>query len=535
MTLPARTPVSTATMALLFVLLLATSAAAAPVTATFRSDKDVEVSGHVRVSAPHGASAFARHDGYSGSFELQLVDAVVKVYTTERWASQFARLEARVPEETSVEHIPLRNATLRVEVLDERLVYAILPYDTGAVRVAGPVEAVGLPSRLPHDVSWRTVTVSESAEWDWTWSEGWWFLGRYNPSTPLRGFPSWSVPMIETEGRVRLLLDGGTAHFALEDGSASQHRLGRQYEPGSSAALGPLSAGREIARWILVDGHVANASLPAGAEWGVASAEMDWRAQGELAWSGATGQLDTEGESRTLAGARVRMLGDLEVGLAHATPHPGHPESFVYTISGDASLVTVDGVAVERAPADAVGASAAMGLLALLAASIGTDAGRTFTMRAFVGAYTRLTPGEVLDHPTRRRMVDLVRAQPGIHARELHRLIGGSWTPLRFHLRMLEQHRHLKVVSDGRYHTVFPSDAPPTTVITHPIQRRLHEMLPADGASVDVRELQESLGISRQLLHYHLSGLEARGLATVQSVLPVGRKRVARKEARVAK
>ena len=67
---------------------------------------------------------------------------------------------------------------------------------------------------------------------------------------------------------------------------------------------------------------------------------------------------------------------------------------------------------------------------------------------------------EALEHATRRRVYELVRAQPGVHLREIARLLGLSITLVDYHLRFLAKHELVGFTADGEYKRCYPRYAP---------------------------------------------------------------------------
>jgi len=67
---------------------------------------------------------------------------------------------------------------------------------------------------------------------------------------------------------------------------------------------------------------------------------------------------------------------------------------------------------------------------------------------------------EPLGQETRRRIYELVRAQPGAHLREIARLLGLSITLVDYHLRFLAKHELVGFTADGEYKRCYPRYAP---------------------------------------------------------------------------
>lgn len=62
-----------------------------------------------------------------------------------------------------------------------------------------------------------------------------------------------------------------------------------------------------------------------------------------------------------------------------------------------------------------------------------------------IAGFSRIHDDEVLEHPMRRRIHDLIQEQPGIHASELTRRLGVGWGTVVHHLEKLEKARLVAV------------------------------------------------------------------------------------------
>lgn len=74
------------------------------------------------------------------------------------------------------------------------------------------------------------------------------------------------------------------------------------------------------------------------------------------------------------------------------------------------------------------------------------------------GLFTRITRRRVLLQPTRRRLVRILRREPGLGVSELMRLAGLAEGTVRYHLRVLERHRILRSRVSGRRTRFFVVD-----------------------------------------------------------------------------
>jgi DNA-binding transcriptional ArsR family regulator len=171
-----------------------------------------------------------------------------------------------------------------------------------------------------------------------------------------------------------------------------------------------------------------------------------------------------------------------------------------------------DGARLDEAGVDpaslglgAAGAVAAAGLLGLLA-------------KAAAALFSRLTPERSLRHPLRQRLLDAVRAHPGIHERALARLAGEAPGTVRHHVGVLVRQGLATRVRDGR--VVRLRDArpdalragdPAAALLLEPALGRLDGWrrehpgaTPADA----VRHAVEAWGWSRSTAYHRLARLD---------------------------
>lgn len=129
---------------------------------------------------------------------------------------------------------------------------------------------------------------------------------------------------------------------------------------------------------------------------------------------------------------------------------------------------------------------------------------------------TPLAPSE--GEARRAGLLRLVRAHPGIHLRELQRQMACGWGTLTYHLDVLLRQGEVAIGRNGRHVLVWVPGAEPP-----PLPERLH----ARGAAAKIyalvgsrsevlqRDVQEALGLSRQLVAHHLRALVADGLIVI--------------------
>lgn len=133
--------------------------------------------------------------------------------------------------------------------------------------------------------------------------------------------------------------------------------------------------------------------------------------------------------------------------------------------------------------------------------------------------YTRLSRDEILDNDARRRILEAVRSEPGIHFRGLQRRVDVGRGILEHHLDKLVEAGYLAEQSADSYRCYFPNGE---------VDRRVMEVadrLRADGAravlqavtrrpGASLTELAETANISSSTVGYHLDKLVEAGLVT---------------------
>ncbi|MEK6985323.1 MAG: helix-turn-helix domain-containing protein [Candidatus Thermoplasmatota archaeon] len=136
-----------------------------------------------------------------------------------------------------------------------------------------------------------------------------------------------------------------------------------------------------------------------------------------------------------------------------------------------------------------------------------------------VGLFSRVQESALLEHPARRRIVDAVHAQPGIHFQELVRALGSGQGATEHHVR--------KLVAAG---LLVRKAGPGFTCYFAPGQRDLHAAAPALKAPAARRLLEAvretpglygtqaalHLGLDASTVSYHAKRLEDAGLISME-------------------
>lgn len=394
------------------------------------------------------------------------------------------------------ETIALSNAEVVWRATGESVKFRAIAGEDGALRVAGHAVSTGLPTFLERDSEPSDARVDlpdQPRDLRWKWRAGWPFLGETFDKTPMIGKPDWSAPEIALEGEGAMKVEGGELVIRTSDDAPP---VVVDLRPGAPGPGGVRRHARAI-----FEGNVGRAEIPAFASWGISGPRILFASDGALTWDDATGRagdVDLRASKVTVYGStRMEMARDARAGPIR------------YAGEGDWDAVRVDGAMLTTgAPRDTLAMGAALPLAALLAALL---VGVRYLLGSAWGLYSRIPAADLLGHPARKRIVELVRERPGVHMRELNRLAGGGWGGFRQHLRLLEAGGYVTLVKAGGQRRVFPGSGSGRRSL-HPTAERILQALPADGESVAMRALAERASVSPALARYHLRRLTAEGL-----------------------
>lgn len=515
-------------LVLLLLLPLAPGALALDAQLLLQSGEPVVISGHVRAEAP-GAILHAEDDAGRGLATFSGATGTLALWTYRAAAVGGGRGEKVPAEDAREQRFPLDNATFTITLRGERFSFTADARDDGLVHAGGDARLLrGRPVLLDQAHVRQEVhplVFKAPPTVPWTWDAGWLYVG-----TPMgaqaEGFPRWGNATLGVLGGVYLAAEGGTLDLTRGNETLT-FRLGEHAGPAGLAG----APGVQLFTRMTFEGVLSDASIPAPSLWGIAAPAMTWTVEGHAAWTRATGTLRSDGREVAFEDAPVDAAGTFRLAPA-ASPVADAVAPASYEGGG-----RFDSLRVGRAPALApppgrveaapAAAAATFGLLALLLAL--TETGRDLLARACAALYTRIVREDLLQHPLRRRLHEIVHAEPGIHLREAQRRLGTTWGPLAFHLRMLVQAGHLRLEKRGGYTHVWPQGAPADAApLPHPLARRIHDTLPEDGTPMPARQLRSRVGLSRQLLAYHLKALQRRELVTFVDPGPEGERLVAR-------
>lgn len=121
---------------------------------------------------------------------------------------------------------------------------------------------------------------------------------------------------------------------------------------------------------------------------------------------------------------------------------------------------------------------------------------------------------------TRRRILDAVGREPGIHKSELCRRLELGWGTVSYHLDVLCRDERVRILEDGREARIFDGDLPENQMVwIASLREELGQSLVARLQELPgsrLKELATSLGASRKVVRRHLDRLHEGGLVTAQ-------------------
>lgn len=126
---------------------------------------------------------------------------------------------------------------------------------------------------------------------------------------------------------------------------------------------------------------------------------------------------------------------------------------------------------------------------------------------------SKTAPENLLNHATRRRIVDLVSLQPGANLKRIRDRLGSNRGTVAHHVRLLEEGGILKGRVQGREHQCYLEREPDVGVDKLAVlqEGRTMEIIDAVIARPGIvqRELASQLGMSRKVIRGRLDALKA--------------------------
>jgi len=123
--------------------------------------------------------------------------------------------------------------------------------------------------------------------------------------------------------------------------------------------------------------------------------------------------------------------------------------------------------------------------------------------------YLRLPEPQLLNSSLRSSIYSCVQSNPGATFTEIRAQTGAAAGTVQHHLRVLERGGVLRRVRAGKFTRFYPATARATRL--SPPEERIARAL-SDVGPTSQAALGRMLGMSRQLVHYHVEHLEGRGI-----------------------
>lgn len=233
---------------------------------------------------------------------------------------------------------------------------------------------------------------------------------------------------------------------------------------------------------------------------------------GSVTFPHAKGSVVVGDETHDLEGHNLDLAGKLQFDTT-SSQQQGQT-------SGDGDITKVT---YAQASHDYNWAVAAVGLGAILVAIGGWVTGAFKWISGagigLISGYARVHGQEVLEHPGRAEVYNLVKAEPGMHFNDLlHRLRFGQST-LNYHLRVLEKNDFVTRVKDGRYARFFDRQNGQYSSSRKDAVSTLRNDTTAAIAAhvlrnpgVVQKELSGQFGIAPSTVSWHMQRLCSRGL-----------------------
>lgn len=132
-----------------------------------------------------------------------------------------------------------------------------------------------------------------------------------------------------------------------------------------------------------------------------------------------------------------------------------------------------------------------------------------FFLLFFLPLYIRLKKEKVLDHEIRGKIQGYILANPGANYTLLKKELKIPNGQLAYHLSVLEREKIIRSKKDGKFKRFYSKDIKPPDVDEELSQIRLQLIkIIEENPGISMKEFVSKIGISRQLLNFHLRVLK---------------------------
>lgn len=170
------------------------------------------------------------------------------------------------------------------------------------------------------------------------------------------------------------------------------------------------------------------------------------------------------------------------------------------------------GAAVQKAPSDLIVGDEVMAVPMsgdTLAAPSGVEVRGAEASVMLAPLYLRIPEPQLLNSSMRGDIYSAIVMSPGLTFTQIRTQVGAASGTLQHHLRVLERGGAIRRVRVGKYTRFYP--ATQRALRLSPPEERIARALAETGGSTQA-SLGRMLGMSRQLVHYHVGHLQERGV-----------------------
>jgi hypothetical protein len=513
-------PVLAAALALLGVFaLLAPAAAAEPMEAVLQARGAIRFDGDARALA-RDATLLLAPGGGDLVATFRVAEGTLRVVRSERVAVDAPFMgDAWLPPTYEDETLALDHARVVVRAPAQDFLGVLAPTGDGALGFALPR---GLHALADQAEARHFVIGPQLAE-----SYPYYFL-RDVPAHSFRlaGGAEQGFPLVAS-GRIQLALTGAVLEIETSDG-VRVVQLGDWDEAAGPTVAGQAATYRHRSAFAVLSLLEPLIDLASGAR-----AELFTRApalalQGRLVVEDAAGDVSAGTARATPRATTVELEGAFAIEVARVAGEPGafgdRPDTTNVRVQGIADRAVVGGRSL-LAFALPVGEGAAAPLAGLVAVAFAwlSGAGTKVLAMAVAPAYAPMGPQAVLANHRRGAIYDAVQRNPGIHMRELQRLMNMRWGSLQYHVSVLLAKNLLVSAQTGRrtllacdVHGLDPAQLHALHLLRGTRARRVAAVL-APGAVVTQREIIDAARVSPRLTSRYLGIMGGLGLVEADS------------------
>jgi predicted transcriptional regulator len=130
--------------------------------------------------------------------------------------------------------------------------------------------------------------------------------------------------------------------------------------------------------------------------------------------------------------------------------------------------------------------------------------------------YSKLSKKDILNHEIRGLIRGYIIANPGDHYSSIKRNLDLNNGTLAYHLRVLEQSGFIKSMYDGIYKRYYPSNVNISKLKKNVSKQEEIFNIILEHPGVTMEEIGRMIGVSRQVVNYHVKNLIRVGVVSYQ-------------------